>query len=137
MANVVATQILEEGPRNAVVKITGVLDTSNYSIADIITVASLNCGGTRGTPTALRIDHIDFSIADQLEVILWWKATSDLAILPIAGRGRMSFWNFGGLQNNAGAGKTGDIRMSTTGWASGTQVFSIVLELVKQGDDTV
>jgi hypothetical protein len=44
----------------------------------------------------------------------------------------MAFPNFGGLQNNAGVGKTGSILIQTTGWASGIQVFTVILEMVKQ-----
>lgn len=84
-------------------------------------------------PTQLRIDHIDYSVSDQLELRLRWDATTPVDIMPLAGRGRMSFWNFGGLQNNAGAGKTGKILLSTVGYASGIQVFSLILEMAKQG----
>ena len=133
MTNSVTFQTLEEGQRNIIVKAAGVLDTSDYSLNTFISAASSNQSGTGATPTQLRIDHIDYSISDQIEVQLWWDATTDVIIMPLAGRGRMSFWNFGGLINNAGAGKTGDILIKTTGWTSGTQVFSIVLECVKQG----
>ena len=133
MTNSVTFQTLEEGQRNIIVKAAGVLDTSDYALNTFISAASSNQGGIGATPTQLRIDHIDYSISDQLEVQLWWDATTDVIIMPLAGRGRMSFWNFGGLINNAGAGKTGDILIKTTGWTSGTQVFSIVLECVKQG----
>ena len=48
----------------------------------------------------------------------------------------MSFFNFGGLQNNAPSA-TGRIALSTAGYNTtiGTTplVFSVVLELVKQG----
>jgi len=135
MANSVTFQTLEEGQRNIIVKAAGVLDTSDYSLNTFISMASSNQGGKGATPTQVRIDHIDYSISDQIEVQLWWDATSDVIILPLAGRGRMSFWNFGGLVNNAGAGKTGDILIKTTGWTSGTQVFSVILECVKQGPD--
>ena len=133
MANSVTTQILEEGPRNVVMKIAGVLDTSDYALNTFVDMTAINQGGLGPTPTQVRIDHIDYSVSDQLEVQLWWDATTDVIILPIAGRGRMSFWNFGGLVNNSGAGKTGNILIKTTGWTSGTQVFSVVLEMVKQG----
>ncbi|MGH7744177.1 MAG: hypothetical protein ACREQ5_05070 [Candidatus Dormibacteria bacterium] len=126
-------QIIQEGPRNAIVKLTGNLSTANLPLTTAVDVTTLNQGGTGPTPTSVRIDHIDYSISDQLEVQLQWHATTNLDLLPLAGRGRMSFWNFGGLQNNAGAGKNGNIDILTSGWASGTQVFSIVLELVKQG----
>ena len=131
MANVVSTQILVDGARNAVVKITGVLDTSNVSSTVVVDPASFN-----PKPTAFRIDHLDYSISDPLEVRLQWDATTPIDILPIAGRGRMSFWNFGGLQNNAPS-PTGRIALSTAGYNTtiGTTplVFSVVLELVKQG----
>ena len=128
MANSFLKQTLVDGSRNAVIKLTGVLDTSDLGQTTAVDLTTLS-----PVPSTVYIDHLDYSISDQLEVQLLWDATSPLVILPIAGRGRVSYGNFGGLQNNAGAGKTGNILIKTTGWASGTQVFSIVLELVKQG----
>lgn len=128
MANVLTTQIILDGPRNAIVKLTGVLDTSDESLTIKVDPASFS-----PIPTQFRIDHIDYSISDQLEIQLFWDASSPLIILPLAGRGRLAFWNFGGLQNNASTGKTGKISLKTTGWASGTQIYSVTLELVKQG----
>ena len=128
MANSFLKQTLVDGSRNAVIKLTGMLDTSDLGQTTAVDLTTLS-----PVPSTVYIDHLDYSISDQLEVQLLWDATSPLVILPIAGRGRMSYGNFGGLQNNAGAGKTGNILIKTTGWASGTQVFSIVLELVKQG----
>ena len=128
MANVVSTQVLQDGARNTTVKITGVLDTSNVSSTVIVDPANFF-----PTPTQFRIDHLDYSISDPLEVRLLWDATTPVDILPIAGRGKMSFWSFGGLQNNGGAGATGKILLETTGYTSGILVFSVVLELVKQG----
>lgn len=128
MANSVATQIITDGPRNVTVKITGVLDTSDVAETPIVIPSQYV-----PVPNTFRVYHLDYSISDQLEVTLSWQATTDVPILPLAGRGRMSFVDFGGLTNNAGAGKTGAISLKTTGWASGTQIFSIVLELVKVG----
>ena len=128
MSNQINTQILVDGASNAVVKITGVLDTSDVSATDVVDPASFS-----PVPTGFRIDHIDYAIADDLEVRLLWDGTSDVDILPISGRGRMSFWNFGGLQNNA-TNKTGKIQLMTNGYSVGvTQTFSVVLELVKLG----
>jgi hypothetical protein len=133
MANVVNTQILVDGARNAVVKITGVLDTGNVSSTVVVDPASFT-----PKPTSFRIDHLDYSISDPLEVRLQWDASTPIDILPIAGRGRMSFWNFGGLQDNGGAGVTGKINLLTSGYNSTTLgtsplVFSVVLEMVKIG----
>lgn len=128
MANSIVTQIITDGPRNATVKVTGVLDTS-----DAATTLIVNPALFVPIPLAFRIYHLDYSMTDQLEIQIFWKATTDLLIMPIAGRGRMSFVDFGGLTNTAGAGKTGGIDLKTTGWSFGTQVFSLVLELVKEG----
>ena len=136
MANQLNVQIIEQGVRNAIVKITGILDTSNQ--ASTVVVDPVNFSGNAPDnqsnwqhPDHFRIDYIDYSIQDQLEVTLWWAGTPDLPIVPLAGRGRMPFWNFGGLPDNAST-PTGQIKLSTTGWASGTQVFTLVLELVKR-----
>jgi len=128
MANTISTQILTDGPRNATVKITGVLDTSDLSLTTVVSPASF-----MRQFTGFRIYHLDYSISDQLELQLEWHATANVDILPLAGRGRMSFVDFGGLVNNAGAGKDGSIDLQSTGYGSGTQIFSLVLELVKEG----
>lgn len=127
MANTITTQIITDGPRNATVKITGTLDTSDLALTSIINPTSF-----APIPDGFRIYHLDYSISDQLELQLQWNGTPNSPILPLAGRGRMSFIDFGGLVNNAAA-KTGKIDLLTTGWTSGTQVFSLVLELVKVG----
>ena len=135
MANTFTTQILQEGPRNVVMKLVGTLDASDQSSTLAVDVSALNQGGIGPSPTAVRIDHIDYSISDQIKVELLWDATTDVIALALAGREDMSFKSFGGLTNNAGAGKTGDINILTTGYASGTQTYTIILHMVKQGTD--
>lgn len=122
------TQTIVDGPRNAVVKITGILTTADQPQTNIVNPALLAF-----TPPLLNIMHVDYAISDQLEVQLLWTATTDTIIMPLAGRGRMSFLDFGGLPNNAGAGVTGGIDLLTTGWTSGTQIFTIILEMTKKG----
>lgn len=128
MANVFTVQTLQDGPRNVILNVEGVLDTSNLAVTDVVDPTTLN-----PVATALRIDQVDYSITDQLGVQLLWDATADVTALALAGRGNNTYQKEGGLQNNAGAGKTGKIQIVTTGWASGTQTFSLKLWLVKQG----
>jgi len=206
MANAVNTQIILDGHRNAIVKVTGVLDTSNIAASGTLgtagsgvttngskvitftagglsptvgqgvtgtnipagayiasvqstTQVTLNVAATGpGTgltfslvagsviiidpvnydliPTGFSIHHLDYSISDPLEVRLFWDGTTQVDILPIAGRGKMSFGSFGGLQNNA-TNPTGRIALGTAGYNTtlGTTplVFSVVLEMVKTG----
>ena len=127
MANSLATQILIDGPRNAVVKVTAVLDTSDLALTTIVDPASFF-----DVPPQFRLMHIDYAMTDQLEAQLQWVGTPNTVMMPLAGRGRMSFVDFGGLTDNA-ASPTGQIQLKTTGWASGTQVLTLVLEMVKLG----
>lgn len=133
MANVVTTQVLVDGPRNAVVKLTGLLDTSNEAYNVKVNPALFS-----GGPSGFRIDYIDYSISDGIEVQLFWDATSPSLIQPISGRGRMGFANFGGLQNSKASGWTGAIGLTAeqlpgaTFTAGEPFTYSLVLELVKQ-----
>jgi hypothetical protein len=45
--------------------------------------------------------------------------------------GYYDFSHFGGLQNNAGSGKTGDIMFTTIGHAN-TETYNIILDMTKQ-----
>ena len=128
MANVVNTQILVDGPRNTVIKVTGVLDTANLTNVVIVDPALLS-----PVPTQLRIDQVEFAISDPLGVLLRWDAATPVDALPLSGWGKLPFRQFGGLQNNAGVGKNGKITLSTVGWTAGTENFTVILQLVKQG----
>ena len=132
MANSLIIQNLIDGPRNVVVKVTGVLDTSDQANTPIVVPASF-----APVPSTFLIQYLDYSISDQLEVQLLWDATADVVIMPLAGRGRMGFCEFGGLKNNAGAGVTGAINLQTTGWTSGIQIFTVILEMIKVGPNGV
>lgn len=133
MANAFTTHIFEQGPRNAVVQLTGLLDTANEAITVKVDPANF-----APVPVGFRIDHIDYSISDGIEVQLFWDATTPDLILPLAGRGRLGFSNFGGLQNPKSTGWTGKISQTTTLLPGGSYtaaepyIYSLTLELVKQ-----
>lgn len=84
--------------------------------------------------TQYRVDALDWSVTDPLSVRLIWDATTDVNMINLAGRGNLPHLgrNYGGLQNNSGAGKTGKILATSTGYASGTQEFTIIIHAVKQ-----
>jgi len=136
MANSVLTQTLIDGPRNLEVKVTGILDTSNLAQTEVVVPATtFKVSGSDGNaPPLVRLNHIDYSISDGIEIIVSWGNASGpiTPILPLAGRGRMSFVDFEGLRNNA-AGTDGSIWILTDGYTSGISVFSLVFELVKEG----
>lgn len=132
MANVVSTQFLLDGTRNAVVKFQGVLDTSDVAlqtIADPATMQGIDFSGAVKASN-FRIKKIQYDVEDGLAVNLLWDATADVPIMTLTGRGTFKNEVFGGIVSNAGAGNTGKILASTRGW-SGTKAFVIELELVK------
>lgn len=128
MANSLTTQILIDGPRNAVVKVTATLDTSDLALTTIVDPASFY-----DTPPQFRLMHIDYAMTDGIEAQLQWQGTPNSIMMPLAGRGRMSFVDFGGLTDNATT-PTGRIQLLTTGYPSTTiQVLTLVLEMAKLG----
>lgn len=135
MANSYTIQVLVDGPRNTVVKVEGILDTSDLSLITVVDPALLagidNTGGVKAKH--FRIKEIIHNIEDLLDVRLFWDATTPARIEALTGRGKANYEKFGGLQDNSGAGSTGKILLSTQGWTIGANLsFSLILELVKQ-----
>lgn len=139
MANSVVTQILADGPRNTIVKVTGLLDTSDLAVQDLVDPAarsSMRPGGPVGSnfnASQYAIKAIYWDVEDGLEVRLWWDATADVLAKVLVGREDMDYTQIGFLQNDAGAGKTGKVQISTEGWTAGTRSFTVIVHLIKQG----
>ena len=134
MANSVNTQIVLDGSRNCVIKVEGILDTSDLASTVIVDPSTLQGMDNTGTVKALDliIERIQFSVEDLLECRLAWDATTPQRIVELQGRGTEKYERFGGLTNNSGAGRTGKILLSTQGWA-GNLSFTLLLTLKKQG----
>jgi hypothetical protein len=141
MANALELQILESGPRNAVVKLTGVLDTSNATEKAVdITKFQSNENRDSGLLNGFRVDLIEYSISPGIEILLTWESNVPQQITPLAGRGRISATNYGGFTpDNTRSGYTGSINLSTNDFVPGVDGqgnpsvsnFSIILELIK------
>lgn len=131
MANATAKQITEDGYRNAVVKLTGILDTGNASLVPAILLTDFTGNDPTKTLKGFRVDLVEYSISDGLEVQLYWNATAAQIIFPLYGRGRISAWNYGGFHPDmTAAGFDGSINLVTTGYSAGV-AYTIILELVK------
>ena len=121
-----ATQILNDGERNATVKgyITG--DATQLTDAVLVDVSALS-----GSPTSVKIMGIKAQLS-AFTATLEWDATTDVPILEIPADQELdqSYRRFGGLQNNGGAGVTGDITITTLLIAAGAN-GTIILELKK------
>ena len=133
MANSSSAQILEDGTRQTVVKFDFVLDTSDLASTTVVDPAAQYIDPINPT-TQYRIDRLEWSISDPIVLRLLWAASTPVRVVELAGRG--FFWfgqSYGGLQNNAGAGKTGVISALTTGYVASSLVAgSVILRCVKQ-----
>ena len=135
MANTLTTQIILDGPRNTVVKVVGVLDTSDLASTVIVDPATLAGIDNTGTLKAkkLKIVNVTHNVEDGLSVSMFWDATTPDRILDLVGRNELEFKRFAGLIDPTTVGSTGKITISTQGWAAAAVLsFSIVLELTKQ-----
>ncbi len=134
--NVFTIQILDDGPKNVVARVVGILDTADLSavtLLDPATLSSMQPGMPGGQlATQLAIDTIQFSIEDGLEVRLIWDATVPIVAEVMQGRGKTDYKPYGGLQNNTTTGKTGKILLTTQGW-SGVLSFTLLVACFKQG----
>ena len=133
MANVLDTQVLEEGPRNLVVKLTGVLDTSDISETAIDISAFTANNDVNGILSGFRVDLIEYSIGKGLEIQLAWMGNNPEQITPISGRGRIVATNYGGfIPDQTRNGYNGSISLVTTGYPAGSiQNFTVIMELIK------
>ena len=139
MANAYTSQILEDGFRNAIVKITGVLDTSDATLKPAVSIGDFVTNDTANLRfVGFKVMHIWHSIGDGLEVRISFNGLNDQVIMALAGRGRESFNMEGGLiPNQANPGYNGAINVYTTGYGTGEdatmpiQNFTVLLEMVK------
>jgi hypothetical protein len=131
MADAVASQTLFDGERVAIMKFTNISDGTGENKVLKVDVSALNPSAAGGACDGVTITKIHAS-THGLEVLMYWDATADVLIqtIPQNNMYTLDYEKFGGLTNNAGAGKNGDILFSTSDASAGDE-YTIVLEMVK------
>ena len=135
MADAVTTQTIIDGERNCVMKFTNVSDGTGESAVAKVDVSALASNSAGTACSEVRVMRISHAIVG-MSVQLFLDATSNVLLMELAesSNGHMDFKDFGGLPNNAGSGKTGDILITTKGHSSG-DTYSIVIEMIKVYSD--
>ena len=130
MADAVTSQILVDGPKTAVFKFTNVSDGTGESGVVKIDVSAL-AAYQGNTCTGVSIQKIDV-VTVGMGLDLLWDATADVLALSFGADDfvTLDFCHFGGITNNAGAGKTGDLLFSTVGASNGDR-YTVVVEVLK------
>lgn len=111
-------QVLEQGPRNYIIKVTGTGGDAAANIVDVSTLAP-PCEEVR-----LMSCTYDVAGVGGLVTVLW-DATADVtAMTASTGSGQtMCFRKIGGLINNSATGKTGDVLLTSTASTNYTLVL--------------
>ena len=132
MADTVASQTIDDGPRYAVIKLTNVSDGTGESAVTKVDVSSLASSANGVACTGATIQKIWWQCTG-MKVSILFDATSDVLAIQLGENqsGYHDYTSFGGLTNNAGSGKTGDIKFTTVGHSSG-DTYTIILYLKKE-----
>tara|TARA_R110000824_G_scaffold76796_2_gene194544 strand:- start:1285 stop:1692 length:408 start_codon:yes stop_codon:yes gene_type:complete len=135
MADAVTSQTIQDGPRNCIMKFTNVSDGSGESAVAKVDVSALAANAEGVACSEVRVLRISHAIVG-MSVQVFLNATSNVLLMELAesSNGHMDFMDFGGIPNNAGSGKNGDILFTTKGHSSG-DTYSIILEMVKVYSD--
>ncbi|MDB4724208.1 hypothetical protein OAF71_00290 [bacterium] len=133
MADAVTSTTIQDGNRIAVIQLTNTSDGTGESAVTKVDVSGLASNTANGQAcTGVKLGRIVYSTFG-MSVKLLWHATTNTICWDLNSDYTTDedFTDFGGIQNTAAAsGKTGDIKLTTTGASSGDS-YVIVLTLIK------
>ena len=135
MADTVTSQTIIDRELNCVMKFTNVSDGTGESAVAKVDVSALAANAAGTACSEVRVMRISHAVVG-MSVQLLFNASTNVLLAELAesSNGHMDFGDFGGIPNNAGSGKNGDILFTTKGHSSG-DTYSIVLEMVKVYSD--
>lgn len=130
MANAVTVQIMEDGPRNVVAKVSVVLDTADLTETVILDPATLFKDQTGLPTTMLAIRSLKFAVPNPIQLRLQWKGATNAEAYSMYDTQDL-FFDFGGYIHNNALTPNGQIVMISNGWIAGTYAASFVIACVK------
>jgi hypothetical protein len=131
MADNVTSQTILDGERLFIAKYTNISDGTGEVAVNKVIVANLAPNSFSLACNGVKINKIWMTVHG-MEVRILWDATTDLLAWQATSNGPylMDFSSFGGIANNSGTGKTGNIAFTThSPTAGGT--YTIILECLK------
>ncbi len=132
MADAVTSQTIVDGQKTAVMKFTNISDGTGESAVTKVDVSALAALPDGTACTAVTIEKI-WGQCIGMKVRILFDATSDQFVIELGENqsGNHDYTGFGGLTNNAGSGKTGDVKFTTVGHTS-ADTYTIILQLRKE-----
>ena len=131
MADAVTSQTLFDGDKHVVMKFTNISDGTGESAVKKGDVSAVESDINGNTCTSVAIEKIWWQCIG-MKVRMFFDATSDKFIIELGENqsGYHDYSEFGGIKNNAGSGKTGDIDITTVGHSS-ADTYTIILKMRK------
>ena len=131
MADAVTSQTLFDGDKHVVMKFTNISDGTGESAVKKVDVSALNSDIYGNTCSSVAIEKIWWQCIG-MKVRMFFDATSDAFIIELGENqsGYHDYSEFGGIKNNAGSGKTGDVDFTTVGHSS-ADTYTIILKMRK------
>ena len=132
MADAVTSQTLVDGHQTAVFKFTNISDGTGESAVKKVDVSALATNVRGEACSRATIEKIWWQCNGMKVKVLFDASTDDFCIeLGENQSGNHDYTSFGGLTNNAGSGKTGDIKFTTVGHTS-ADTYTIILTMRKE-----
>ena len=133
MADTVSTQIIQDGSKQAIIKVTAVVGNTDVVTSTMVDVSTLSVDPvSRRACTGgvlAKLVYVGVGVGVKLE----WDATANVLIfdLPVNWTEEYDFSDFTGIPNNAGTGKTGDIVATTVAPTAG-DTYTFIFTVNKQ-----
>tara|TARA_R100001377_G_C3109500_1_gene82030 strand:- start:79 stop:489 length:411 start_codon:yes stop_codon:yes gene_type:complete len=131
MADALTSQVIQDGPRSAILKFTNISDGTGQSGVVLVDVSSLSSDPlTNQVCNGVTLQSISYSNVG-MGVELLWDANANVPLLNLLQNwsDQLDFSDYG-IPNNSGTGRTGDILITTTGATAGDAYF-LLLTLTK------
>ena len=134
MADAVTSQTIIDGVKTVVQKFTNISDGTGESAVAKVDVSALATGPDGETCTGVSIEKIWWQCIG-MKTRLFFDASTDAFIIELGENqsGYHDYSGFGGVTNNAGSSKTGDIVFTTVGHSSG-DTYTVTLQMRKNYD---
>jgi len=131
MADAVTSQTLLDGERLAIMKFTNISDGTGETAVTKVNASALAPSNSGKACVGVVVNKIS-CVCHGMEVRMYWDATTDVPffLATVNTNYENDFSSFGGITNNSGAGKNGNIVFSTAD-ASVGDTYTVVLEMVK------
>ena len=132
MADAVTSQTIIDGQKTVVMKFTNGSDGTGESAVKKVDVSALTALPDGTACTGVTIERIWWQCIG-MKVQILFDASTDAFCIELGENqsGNHDYTSFGGLTNNAGSGKTGDINFTTVGHTS-ADTYTIILTMRKE-----